>query len=80
MTVVWKKPNATDDSGYTPEVNCDRLSGTDFFVGITMVTCEAVDRSGNKAVCNFKIMVTGKMITALDEETRCLRGMGPILK
>ena len=65
VAVVWKEPNATDDSGHYPEVSCNRLSGTDFTVGTTTVTCEAVDRSGNKAACMFNIEVTGKLIIKL---------------
>ena len=65
VAVVWQKPNAIDDSGHHPEVSCNRLSGTDFTVGITTITCEAVDRSGNKATCRFNIVITGKLIITL---------------
>ena len=65
VAVVWKTPNATDDSGHHPNVSCNRISGTDFIVGKTTVKCKAVDRSGNSATCRFEIMVTGKTIVAL---------------
>ena len=61
VAVTWKNPNATDDSGHHPEVSCNRLSGTNFTVGVTTVTCEAVDRNGNKAACSFNITIIGKL-------------------
>ena len=57
--VVWEKPNATDNAGIVPDVTCNPPSGTNFTAGLSTVTCEAVDGSGNTAECNFEVNVTG---------------------
>ena len=56
--IVWEDPKASDNSGNV-SVTCDLLSGTNFTIGQTTVTCEAVDGSGNKAECFFQVYVTG---------------------
>ena len=60
--VAWKKPTATDNSGNIPDVICDPPSGSNFTIGQTIVTCETVDESGNKAACNFRVNVTGTLL------------------
>ena len=56
---VWQHPSATDNSGDVPEVICNPLSGSEFTIGKTLVTCEAVDRHGNNNTCGFQIDVRG---------------------
>ena len=57
--VQWEKPTATDNSGNF-DVICNPPSGTSFIIGKTMVGCEAVDESGNRAVCDFHVDIIGK--------------------
>ncbi|XP_072041370.1 hyalin-like [Amphiura filiformis] len=55
--VVWQGPIATDNSGLNPTVMCEPASGTDFVIGITIVTCTAVDGFGNVNICSFYVDV-----------------------
>ena len=55
----WELPVASDNSGNV-SVTCDPMSGTNFTIGQTPVTCESVDGSGNRAFCSFSVNVTGK--------------------
>jgi hypothetical protein len=49
---------ATDNQpGVT--VSCDTPSGSNFPIGVTTVTCTAVDTSNNKATCSFHVTVAG---------------------
>ena len=57
---VWQDPTATDNSGNVPKVTCDPQSESEFTIGQTLVTCEAVDSSGNNKTCDFQITVEGK--------------------
>ena len=57
---VWADPQATDNSGITPNVTCSVESGSQFQIGQTEVVCEARDPSGNQADCTFIIEVIGK--------------------
>ena len=56
--LTWTTPKASDNSGIVSEVSCNHQSGTNFTIGVKVVTCIAVDGSGNKAECNFQINVT----------------------
>ena len=66
---VWQDPSATDNSGDVSEVTCVPHSGSEFSIGLTLVTCEAVDGSGNNNTCNFEIGVEGKK-TYLDKNNQ----------
>ena len=57
---VWADPQANDNSGISPAVNCSLESGTQFQIGQTEVVCEARDPSGNQVNCTFIIKVIGK--------------------
>ena len=59
---LWQDPSATDNSGDVSNTICDPKSGSKFTIGQTLVTCEAVDDSGNNETCNFQIAVEGKRI------------------
>lgn len=48
---------ATDDCDRSPGVTCDPPSGSKFYIGETLVTCTAVDSSGNSAECSFTVTV-----------------------
>ena len=57
--VLWKQPNATDNSGHVEKVTCSPQAGSLFSIGHTKVTCGALDDSGNNATCYFNISVIG---------------------
>ena len=57
--VLWKHPNATDNSGHVKEVTCYPQAGSQFPIGQTTVTCEALDCAGNNATCYINIDVIG---------------------
>ena len=57
--VEWQTPTITDNSGDIVNITCSPESGTEFTIGQTDVTCEAVDISGNRAACSFNVSVTG---------------------
>ena len=57
-TVVWENPIAADNSGFISNVVCTPRSGSHFTIGETIVTCEAIDKSGNRANCSFQVIVT----------------------
>ena len=56
--VTWNGPIAEDNSGDI-SITCDPASGTNFDIGQTTVTCNAVDGSGNEIICHFQVNVTG---------------------
>ena len=51
----------TDNVDPSPTASCDHPSGAKFPVGVTIVTCNVTDSSSNFNLCNFTIIVTGKM-------------------
>ena len=55
--VNYSAPIASDNSG-SVVVNCVPAAGSNFPVGVTMVTCVASDPSGNEASCSFFVTVT----------------------
>ena len=57
--LTWNNPNTTDNSGQVPTVTCSLESGSQFEIGATHVTCEALDSSGNQATCAFTVQVKG---------------------
>ena len=57
--VTWQPPVASDNSGEDLSVKCDPASGSNFNIGMTIVTCEALDSSGNKATCGFQVIING---------------------
>ena len=67
----WHHPSATDNSGDKPKVTCNPMSGGNFTIGQTLVTCEAVDSSGNTNACTFQIGVKG--IFKLIDQILCLQ-------
>ena len=63
--VLWEGPKASDNSGNVSRIICNPQSGTSFSIEETTVTCEAVDRSGNKAECSFQVIVIGTFLCTL---------------
>ena len=63
--VIWEKPTATDNSGNVSDAICYPSSGNNFTIGQSMVTCESVDGSGNRAACHFNVIVTGNLLCFL---------------
>ena len=59
--VNLKGATASDNSGNVPRVSCNPQLGTNFHIGHTTVTCEALDGSGNRAECSFQFRVIGTM-------------------
>ena len=57
--VTWNEPQATDNSGLSPTITCIIESGSQFEIGKTEVTCQAVDPSGNQAICAFTVTIEG---------------------
>ena len=58
---VWEHPSASDNSGDKPNITCDSFSRSEFIIGQTLVTCEAIDSSGNLNSCSFQINVKGTL-------------------
>ena len=57
--VTWLEPTAIDDSGTAIDVTSTSVSGDAFSVGATPVVYTFTDDSGNAAVCDFVVTVTG---------------------
>ncbi|MFL6275263.1 MAG: HYR domain-containing protein [Blastocatellia bacterium] len=58
LVVNYPAPTVSDNQpGVT--VTCVPPSGSAFPLGVTTVTCAAVDTAGNRATCSFKVTVTG---------------------
>ena len=55
--VSFQLPTAHDNSDASPTVNCAPPSGGVFLLGVTEVTCTALDACGNRAQCTFRITV-----------------------
>jgi hypothetical protein len=58
--VSFDLPTATDIVDTDVEVTCDQVSGTQFPLGVTTVTCVAKDDAGNTSSSSFGIHVTFK--------------------
>jgi hypothetical protein len=56
-TVFEFTATATDECDPNPTVSCEPPSGSYFPLGETIVTCTAVDASGNSSECTFKVTV-----------------------
>jgi hypothetical protein len=73
--VVNYTATATDNSGSVAVV-CAPPSGTAFPVGVTTVTCTAIDESGNVVTGSFTVAVTGH---ALPPDYGCIITSRPVL-
>ncbi|XP_072016865.1 hyalin-like [Amphiura filiformis] len=52
---VWEPATATDNSDVASIIQCSASSGDIFGIGLNIVTCVAIDASGNNATCDFQI-------------------------
>ena len=59
---VWQDPTVSDLSGNLSSVTCSSLSGSEFPIGQTWVTCEGAEGVINNITCVFQIDVTGTLI------------------
>ncbi|XP_033106437.1 uncharacterized protein LOC117108517 isoform X2 [Anneissia japonica] len=50
---------ATDKEGAV-YITCDHLSGSFFNVGSTLVSCVAIDITGNRVTCDFKVFIASE--------------------
>ncbi|XP_028408610.1 sushi, von Willebrand factor type A, EGF and pentraxin domain-containing protein 1-like [Dendronephthya gigantea] len=58
IRITWKEPRITDNSGHDAlRVHCDRPNGSEFPLGRYLVTYTASDKSGNKAICKFRVIL-----------------------
>ena len=57
--VNWTEPVATDNSGLSPKVTTNYHSPQRFGEGAHVIVYNAMDQSGNKATCTFRVVVTG---------------------
>ncbi|XP_038055943.1 mucin-17-like [Patiria miniata] len=55
--VSWTPPNVTDNSGGTVTVDASHMPGMAFDIGVTTVTLDATDDSGNMESCVFNVTV-----------------------
>lgn len=55
--VVTFTTDARDEADGAVETACSPPSGSTFRIGATIVTCSAVDESGNRAVANFSVTI-----------------------
>ena len=57
--VQFTPPTATDNETPGVQVACQPASGSVFPVGVTTVTCAALDAQGNRGEATFRVTVTG---------------------
>jgi len=68
VRVYWQRPTVTDNSGVSPTVSSSRQSGEISAVpGSYEVLYNAIDASGNKATCSFRITLKRKYEASLFE-------------
>ena len=60
---TFSLPTATDNCDASPKVTCTKQSGECFPMGTTVVTCTAVDKSGNSTTCTFNVIVKSSDVT-----------------
>ena len=57
--VSWDDPKFQDNYDPAPRISSNRVTGTFFSFGKTLVTYTATDESGNEAICQFNIIISG---------------------
>lgn len=57
-TVTYALPTAVDIADASVDVTCSPISGHEFHIGTTTVTCKAKDASHNKATTSFTVTVS----------------------
>ncbi|XP_022111822.1 uncharacterized protein LOC110991038 [Acanthaster planci] len=56
-TVSYTLQVATDNADPSPNVSCNKTSGSTFPLGETVVSCTALDKYGNSKTCTFRVDV-----------------------
>ncbi len=64
--VLFPIPMATDDETEQPDVFCNPSPGYLFPVGDTIVTCTAIDESGNQGVVVFTVTINAHPLAGVD--------------
>ncbi len=67
--VTFTNPTATDNIDGNRPVTCNPMSGTNFSVGTTTVTCNASDLSGNNATTTFSVVVSPRTSAPIISDT-----------
>ncbi len=57
-TITYTLPTATDIVDGTDTVTCNPISGFNFTIGTTQVSCSATDNAGNTAYAQFYVNIT----------------------
>ena len=57
-SMMFSIPTATDDETELPSVFCTPSPGYLFPVGVTTVTCTAIDEDGNQGAVTFTVTIT----------------------
>ncbi|XP_072028835.1 hyalin-like [Amphiura filiformis] len=57
-TVLWESATSSDNSGKPVQLLSSHMSGDLFQIGLSEVTYVATDTSGNRAICNFNVVVS----------------------
>jgi len=68
-TASWPPPTATDLVDPDPTIACDRVSGSLFPFGETLVTCTATDDFGNRATGSFRVIVRDTSAPVIESVT-----------
>ena len=58
--VYWRYTVVSDDEGEVSRLTCDPPSGWAFDMGVTSVTCTAVDEHKAETTCQFHVYVHGR--------------------
>ncbi|XP_072029727.1 uncharacterized protein [Amphiura filiformis] len=61
--VIYQTPNATDNADNIQNVVCNPSSESEIAIGLTAVTCEALDSSQNLGFCEFRVNITLGKVT-----------------
>ena len=59
--VYWPTPTFEDNSGQPVTLFTESVQGSGFRVGRHVIKYQATDQSGNKAYCNFTVVVKGTL-------------------
>ena len=60
--VFWNYAELSDDARAVARLSCDPEWGSEFQLGVTPVTCTAIDDENNEATCQFTVTVNCKYI------------------
>ncbi|XP_071953163.1 hyalin-like [Antedon mediterranea] len=61
VTMTWNDPSVTDNIDTGLSATCTPPSGSSFNAGSTVVTCTAMDTTGNTGSCGFNVTINGKV-------------------